>query len=396
MNTMKRACRGLPMLLLALALASPAAGRDHEEAFDFEPGKTLVFELEDGGSVEIKGWDEHRVQIAWYDHGGDVERHDISFRESDDGLEVHSEWKSRRHDSHGLSFEIRAPHEIDVRIDTAGGGLTFEDLQGRFRGKTAGGGLVLLNCKGVARLTSGGGHIRIEDCELDGKVTIGGGPALVKNVIGDLRVSSGGGNVQYVNVRTRDGELRGPERVFHDRGFRDADIGEETVLITTAGGGIDVDEAPAGAIVSTGGGNIDIEEAARFVCARTGGGDIEIRIESGPVEATTGAGDIEVEIREDAGDIDADVILLTGYGEITLIVPRGFSMDLDLTIGYTRNSRQDFEYITDLDIDEERTSEWDTSHGSPMKYIYGTGRFAGGKHKVRIRATNGDIRIRER
>jgi len=396
MNTMKQACRGLTLLLLMLALAGPAAGRDHEEEFDFEPGKTLSFELEEGGSVEIVGWDDHKVRVAWFDRNGDVERHDIEFRESDDGLEIRSEWKSRRYNSNALHFEIRAPREVDVRIDTAGGNVVLEGLQGRFRGKTAGGGLELIDCKGDVRLTSGGGHIRIEDCELDGKVSIGGGPALVKNVVGDLRVSSGGGNVQYVNVRTRDGERRGPNGTFRDRGFRDADIGEETVLISTAGGGIDVDEAPAGAIVSTGGGNIDVEEAARFVSARTGGGDIEIEIESGPVEATTGAGDIEVEILKDTGEGDADVILLTGYGEVTLMVPRGFSMDLDLTIGYTRNSRQDFEFLSDLDIEEERTREWDTSHGSPMKYIYGTGRFAGGRHKVRIETTNGDIRIRER
>jgi DUF4097 and DUF4098 domain-containing protein YvlB len=217
----------------------------------------------------------------------------------------------------------------------------------------------------------------------------------VENVVGDVDVRSGGGNVQYKNVRDREGNLRAPDQVFDGGRESDWEVTEETILISTAGGGIHLEEAPAGARVSTGGGSIEIEDASRFVWATTGGGDIEIEANEGAVEASTGAGDIEVIIREDDGKRGSDVILATGHGEVTLTVPRGFSMDLDLTIAYTRNSRRDFEIVTDLEIDEERTQEWDYDQGSPQKYIYGSGRIEGGRHKVRIRTTNGNIRIRE-
>jgi len=73
-----------------------------------------------------------------------------------------------------------------------------------------------------------------------------------------------------------------------------------------------------------------------------------------------------------------------------------FSARYDLTIGYKRNSSQDFRIVSDVDLSEERTTRWDSSWGTPRRFIYGTGETGGGDYRVEIRTTNGNITIRER
>jgi DUF4097 and DUF4098 domain-containing protein YvlB len=202
---------------------------------------------------------------------------------------------------------------------------------------------------------------------------------LLENVVGDLDASSGGGNVIKKNVTDRWGESTGKE-----------------VHITNAGGDIRLTEAPAGADVRTGGGDIRIRSAGKFVKASTGGGNITLNSVDGWVKASTGAGEIRVEITGDPSASDRDVTLITGLGDIELTVPKGMSMDVDIELGYTRRSRGNFKIVSDFDINEERTDEWDDRRGSPRKYIYGTGKFGSGKNKIKIRTTNGNVYLNKK
>jgi len=147
--------------------------------------------------------------------------------------------------------------------------------------------------------------------------------------------------------------------------------------------------------VSTGGGNVRIRNADRFVQAKTGGGSIEISIQDGHVIANTGAGDIDVEVSEGLGDDGVGIELTTGSGDVTLILPADISVELDFDLSYTRNSRRDYEIVSDFEIEEERTDRWDSSHGSPRKHIYGTATLGEGGPQVRIRCTNGDIVLKK-
>jgi hypothetical protein len=376
---------------LGLTAGSALGGEEAEKELPFEPGQILKFELDEGGSLFVVGWDKPVVRIGWTDKQGDIEDHRVEIGECRGGYEVVSEWaEGSRRNSHSLHFEVRIPWECDIEFRSAGGSLELIGLEGDFSGRTAGGEISISDCKGEARLTSGGGGIEVVDSEMDGRITTGGGPVLLKNIVGDLDATSGGGNVQYRNVRDREGRTRGPG------GKPSKNYDSKTVLVFTAGGGIDIDEAPEGADVTTGGGDIRIANAAKFVHAKTGGGDIDIEVEGGTVTAGTGAGDVAVEISGGPAAQGKGIELSSGYGEITLVVPRGFSMDLDLTIVFTRNSSRDFDVLGDFDVDMDLSPEWDTSEGSPKKYLTGGGKFNGGKIPVEIRTTNGNIYIEEK
>ena len=81
-------------------------------------------------------------------------------------------------------------------------------------------------------------------------------------------------------------------------------------------------------------------------------------------------------------------------GDITLHVPSGFSMELELEIAYTRNSRQDYRIDAPFELEELRTREWDYDHGSPRKFIRSSGSNGGANH-VKIETVNGNITIVE-
>jgi DUF4097 and DUF4098 domain-containing protein YvlB len=211
-----------------------------------------------------------------------------------------------------------------------------------------------------------------------------GGEVVFRDVVGDVRGSSMGGNVTYERVTRRSGKLATLERLDGD-----LDVSADTVQITTMGGAIEVTEAPEGAAVHTMGGDIRVSAARRFVSATTMGGDIVIDGADGWVKATTMGGNIEVTVVGSGGD----VALQSMSGDVTLYVPRGFSMQLDLEIAYTRESGRAYRIESDVDLSRTATDAWDYDHGSPRKYLRAEGAVSGGQNRVTIRTVNGDIKV---
>jgi DUF4097 and DUF4098 domain-containing protein YvlB len=380
--------------ILILAAATLIAGQLRAEerlmkTFQVSPGQTLYFDMRDGGGLTMEGWDRNTAEVTISDGPDDLDDFRIELKTTAKGLKIWAERRVDREHNYSPHFHVKVPRSFNLDFETMGGGLELINLEGTFTGETMGGRLALERVKGDVKLETMGGRIVVVDCDVDGKISTGGGRVLLENVVGDLRATSGGGNVQYINVRGRDGEIRSPG------GSIDAPINQKTVLITSAGGTIDVDDAPAGASIETGGGDIRVRNASKFVEAWTGGGDVDIRISSGWVKVFTGAGDIDIEVGELSREGDGDIEVFTGTGDISVTVPKGFSMELDLDIGYTRSSKRDYRITTNLDLDEERTKDWDYTQGTPRKHIYGVGSFGGGRSKITVRTTNGNIRIHE-
>lgn len=379
----------ITMAVILSAAETSFSEEKRTQSFDMSPGRKVVIELKDGGSIRITGWDKSSAKVTYYDRTQGLGPYNIDITSRDrEGLNIVAFLEDDVR-STNLHFDIYVPEKTDLEFFTNGGGLQLENVEGIFKGKTKGGGISLDRVKGDVKIKTMGGAINVVDSEVDGEIHTMGGSVLVKDVVGDLRATSNGGEVRYLNVRKKSGGIRGPGRDGDEEG-----VTAETVQISSMGGSIDVDEAPDGAIVSTAGGGIDVRAADRFVKARTGGGDISIEIVRGWVNARTGAGDIDVVIEKNGSD-DAGVTLITGIGDVSVTVPPGFSMELDVDLAYTRNSDRDYRIHCDFDFDEERTQEWDYSSGTPRKHIYGTGKIAGGRHTIKITTVNGDVYIKQ-
>ena len=76
---------------------------------------------------------------------------------------------------------------LDIDLDSMGGGLEIDGVDGKFTGKTMGGGITLTDVRGEARLKTMGGQIHLSDSELDGYLETMGGQVLFENVIGDVK-----------------------------------------------------------------------------------------------------------------------------------------------------------------------------------------------------------------
>ena len=378
------------ILALACIMSLPTATLAEETSrreFSVAGGGKLVLDLETGADVEIRGTGGSSVIVEY----SSVCSPDckIDFRESGKGLTIRTEFLGRSsHQSSSIDLLIEVPRFFDVELDSNGGALSIDGVDGRFLGKTMGGELRLHDVRGEAELTTMGGKIELTDSELDGYLKTMGGEVLFENVIGNVKGSSMGGNVRYKNVERRNGRLGSPPRT----GDQLDEIGPDTVQISTMGGAIRIEEAREGADVHTMGGNIRISDAEVFVRAKTMGGDIEIESIDGWVQATTMGGDVDVTVIGTGGDVN----LVSMSGDIVLTVPSGFGMSLDLEIAFTRNSRQDYRIKAPGDLTQTVTPEWDYDHGSPRKYIRMAGSVSGRANSVSVRTVNGNITVRER
>lgn len=365
--------------VVLLALPFTAFAQDPTRTFSAEAGAQLDLDLETGGDLTIIGWDRDEIEVQFTRRGRDAERIAVDYRERSGGLTIRTEYEGRRRNTSGSAdFEIRVPQRFDVRLSTMGGTVRISGVEGDFRGRTMGGEIHLTQLTGEVDLTTMGGDIIVTESAVDGTVKTMGGEVLIEDVDGNLRGSTMGGEVTYRNVdaaASRSGRA-------------------EEVRINTMGGDINVSDAPAGADVETMGGDIRIRDAQGHVRAETMGGDIDVDRLDGWIEAQTMGGDIEVRMVGDAATGDRHVELVSMGGDIELTVPADLSMTLDLELHYTRDARERYRIRSDFDVSLRESAEWEYWEGEERKTIEGTGSIGSGKHRVRIRTTNGNITLR--
>jgi DUF4097 and DUF4098 domain-containing protein YvlB len=379
------------MLVAAIALAIPqavsAADSSGTRELKVAAGGKLTLQLDAGGAVKISGTGGSSVVVTYrMSCSPDCQ---VKIEQSGSDVRVESKYQgSSRHQNSDGDFDIRVPSRYDVALDSMGGSLQIDGVSGKFTGETKGGEITLHDVEGEAKLSTMGGEIRVTKSTLDGSVHTMGGAVTIEDVTGNLKGSSMGGGVRYKNVRRGDGQLASPPNT----GDGDAsDITPETVQISTMGGEINTEDAPDGADLMTMGGDINIKSARKFVRAKTMGGDIEIDSVDGWVQATTMGGNLDVTVTGGGGD----VALTSMAGTVVLKVPRGFGMDLDLEIAFTKNSKKEYVIAAPGGGSPSVSPDWDYDQGSPRKYIRKSGAVNGGGHKVTVKTVNGNITVTE-
>ena len=167
------------------------------------------------------------------------------------------------------------------------------------------------------------------------------------------------------------------------------------VKIMKMGGNIDVSDAPQGADLMTMGGDIKVERVNNFAKAKTMGGNIHIQQADATVEATTMAGNIDVQI---TGNSDArrDIDLSSNQGNITLTVPKGFPMQVSVSLATTNNQSKAFRIIDNIGLTQHADDNLDSSKGTPRKYLRATGRSGSGLNQVTLSTINGDVILQQK
>jgi beta-lactamase regulating signal transducer with metallopeptidase domain len=163
------------------------------------------------------------------------------------------------------------------------------------------------------------------------------------------------------------------------------------IVIDKDGGSIELEDAPKGARVTTGGGAIVIGKSKGDVRAQTGGGDIDLGPIEGGADATTGAGDVSINL---VGERLHPVNIMTGKGNVELVLPKDANATLDLETAYTQNFGRRTKIKGDWKLNVTETDDWDDSQGTPRKYVRVRQEIGSGGPVIRIRTVNGDITIK--
>ncbi|CAM2009881.1 DUF4097 family beta strand repeat-containing protein [Acanthopleuribacter pedis] len=366
------------LLICCLSLGLLFAQETKVETFDLAPGLKVDIHNKCGGSITIEGWEQNGAELT-INYRGDASDWDTETALDNDGLKI--VMRCRGNSDGSAKVHLKVPTLQDVKFYTSGGDIDLTGLEGQFKGKTMGGDITLKKLTGHTQISTMGGDIRVEASELDGKVKTMGGDIRFKDVLGKVDGSTMGGNVVYDNVRT---------------GLNANSVGtpEDVVKVSTMGGEIRVEDAPLGAKLSTMGGEIEVVKAGKFVSAKTMGGDIDIQEIDGWVKATTMGGNVGVKMVGDPSVGRRDVTISSMGGEITLYVPRALSMNFDITLKYSKNSKRDYKINSDFAMDQEESEEWQWFGGKKLRTIRGTGSVNGGEHTIKIETNNGNVNIK--
>ncbi|MEP6506960.1 MAG: M56 family metallopeptidase [Gemmatimonadales bacterium] len=354
-----------------------------DKTITVKPGGTLLLDLETGAGLTIKGSKDSRIHMRASLGGPDWQNTTVELVPDDRGARLVMRYqaeKPRRSSSHHIDLTI--PEEYSIRLKSAGGGMTLTDVSGEFTGSTGGGNLRIERANGSASLSTGGGSVSVSSSNLDGSVSTGGGSVVIQTTNGNLRGSSGSGNV----VVGRNG------LTFASGSARDGLRGSDgKTYISKSGGTVSLGNLDGGADINTGGGRITIAGANGDVKASTGGGDIRVGSVSGTVDLSTGAGDVSVAV---TGASSNRVKVSSGNGKVIVTVPSDVSASLDLETAYTEKHGRT-RILSDWDVSVTETSEWDSSEGTPRRYVRSRTTINGGRGGViRVRTINGDIVIR--
>lgn len=246
------------LILIMPARSAGVTGQDkpyRTEEFSINtPGELSV--RTSGGHITVRGTEKNTVKVEMYAQKrgrfltpNDDDLSDFDIQIEKQGNKVIA--SARRHSgSRGLfgswnnnisiSFVVYTPREMSTDLNTSGGHIEAENLEGTETLKTSGGHLEMRKLKGTVDARTSGGHIEIADFE------------------GDMDAHTSGGHIEARNAKG-------------------------TIELRTSGGHIELDHVAGSIDARTSGGHIDadVDQLGKYLTLRTSGGSVNISIPSG-------------------------------------------------------------------------------------------------------------------
>lgn len=368
-------------------------------------GGTLDLDLKTGGNVIVAGWDKPEVSVRAVLGGRDWRDTRVTLDPLGGNARLESRFtRDLSSESTKDVFEINVPRNFSVTLKSSGGSLSISGVSGIFAGTTGGGEIDLERMNGQVNLETGGGDIVVRDSRLSGSVRTGGGVVRMANVTGNMNGYSGSGvssgkysdsGETHYGVSSSSGSGVGigsssSAYSYSDGPAKSPGSSSSQIVMSYAGGPISLRDAPNGAHVATGGGRISIGSSDGMVYAETGAGAVDIGPSRGSVQAHTGSGDVAIELK---GDGAHSVHATSANGNIVIVAPPGLNATLDLESAYTENLGHKTTITGDWPLTVTETSTWDSSAGTPRKYVRVRQTVGRGGDAIRVRTINGNIRL---
>ena len=375
-------------------------------SIDVEGPSTLIIKRLHG-DVIIRGTSASRIEIVEKIRGysRDTRRDsDSRYVEATKGWLGKSETKDAEYiftmgkqllSNYSYRYEIKLPKTSNLFISTRIGDIDLSDVQGD---------LELEDGAGDISITNVGGKI---------KAVTRAGDVDAYNVEGNIQLYSGGGDIEgrhingQVDIQTACGSIEiwtGKGEFDLQTGGGDVELRKiegKSIVVTTAGGEIDIVDITADVSLRTKGGDITAENVHGLLEAASSGGDMDIFDLNGDAILFSAAGDIDmknvsgaIRAKTNHGDIEIEKLTLTqpgrdessfttDNGNISIEITAKFDVDIVARIsGYASSyGRRQFEGNLDLEFHKE-------SGG-----IVGVYKVNDAKHRIVIEARNGTITL---
>ena len=171
--------------------------------------------------------------------------------------------KAKRKDDRGnsplsVSLRITVPKAIASDINTSGGSITLNNLQGNQHFRTAGGSLTLTQLSGNIQGQTAGGSIHLENSQGEINLKTAGGSIKLDQVSGQVNIGTSGGSI---TAKTVSGSL----------------------TANTSGGSISLQDCEGNIKAGTSGGSINasIQKITESLTLSTSGGSVKIQVPKG-------------------------------------------------------------------------------------------------------------------
>jgi hypothetical protein len=286
-------------IALALVLSGTAAAgqKTFEKTFTVQPGGALSLGT-DVGSVAVRGTSSNEVSISVVIHGSDrdIAKFDVSASQSGNNVKVEGKmsgsgrwfWNSTDLDA---EFTISVPHNYSVTLNTSGGNITVEKLNGTVKGETSGGSIHVAEIEGGINVETSGGDVSADICTGNVHLGTSGGSIKASGIKGDLDAGTSGGNVSVADINGK-------------------------VHAETSGGNVSVkvSGSPKSVYAETSGGNIELvipRSINATLDAETSGGSIQCdlpvtvsgRIDEGSLKGKINAGGELIHAHTSGGNV---------------------------------------------------------------------------------------------
>ncbi len=94
-----------------------------------------------------------------------------------------------------------------------------------------------------------------------------------------------------------------------------------------------------------------------------------------------------------SGEGSQKVQVTSGNGKVVLTLPPDISATLDIETAYTRD-HDPTRIDSDWRLPVNETRDWDSTEGTPRRYVRATGTLGSGKGLIKVRTVNDDVVIR--
>jgi len=252
-----------------------------------------VFVNTSGGSITVSGAEGEKPRVEVYITGNNgvftPANDEIKKRLEEDytlnidvkGNELHAVARKKHdgdwdwHRSLNISFKVYVSKNVATNLETSGGSIHLDNLNGEERFSTSGGSLHVDHLSGNIHGNTSGGSINVSNSRDNIDMETSGGSIHATNCNGVIRLGTSGGSVHLDHL---DGKINAET----SGGSVEANNIKGELKAGTSGGSVNLTELACSLDAWTSGGSIhaQLSEAGKYVKLNVSGGHIDLQLPS--------------------------------------------------------------------------------------------------------------------